>query len=186
MTLATLIRAGGLAEIMRTKAPANANAANFANDRAGGGPPLATLAPLALANPQGELTDTRPAHDTEPVTVPALTEAERQAIEYAERVAAIREQGKVPGSYTATTFCEQCGPVFIFECAPPRVTACPWCHNRARDLPIPHPPVTCASCRHWRRDLAEPYALVTCAHAKARYPGEQKPCAYFQPSEDKQ
>ena len=114
------------------------------------------------------------------------TEAERQAIEYAERVAAIREQGKVPSSYTAITFCEQCDSVFIFEGAPPRVTTCPWCHNRAKNLPIPSPSVTCASCRHWRRDLAEPYALVTCAHAKARYPGERTPCAYFQPSEDKQ
>ena len=186
MTLATLIRPGGLAEIMRAKAPANANPANFANVHAGDGPTLARLAPLALANPQGELIDTGLTHGTAPVTVTALTEAERQAIEYAERVAAIREQSKVPSSYTATTFCEQCGPVFIFESAPPRVTACPWCHNRARNLPIPCPPVTCASCRHWRRDLAEPYALVTCAHAKARYPGERKPCAYFQPSEDRQ
>ena len=38
------------------------------------------------------------------------TDAEREAIEYAERVAAIRSRGDVPASYTSATFCEGCGP----------------------------------------------------------------------------
>ncbi len=65
--------------------------------------------------------------------------AEREAIEYAERVATIRSRGDVPSSYTSTTFCEGCGPVHIFQGAPSHVTACPWCANRVRGLPIPAP-----------------------------------------------
>ena len=134
---------------------------------------------------EGRHPGATPLPDSVTVTEPASAK-EAVAIAYAEKIRAVREQGRVPNSYTATISCEQCGPVFIFEGAPPRVTACPWCHNRARNLPIPRPPVTCASCRHWRCDPTEPYALVTCEHTKARYPGEQKPCAYFQPSEDRQ
>ena len=192
MTLATLIRAGGLAEIMRAKAPANANAANFANDRAGDGPPLATLAPLALANPQGELTDTRPAHDTEPVTVTALTEAEREAIEYAERVAAIREQGKVPGSYTAITHCRHCGTVPIFAGAPARVDSCPWCHNRTNRLWIPRPSVQCRDCSHFTADPIGHGGIGTCARGgppkgqMPAYPHAKRKCGDFEPKETAQ
>lgn len=134
---------------------------------------------------EGRHPGATPLPDSVTVTEPTSAK-EAAAIAYAEKIRAIREQGRVPNSYTATTSCEQCGPVFIFEGAPPRVTACPWCHNRARNLPIPRPPVMCASCRHWRHDLAEPYAIVICEHTKARYPGERKPCTYFQSSEDKQ
>lgn len=116
------------------------------------------------------------------VTEPG-TEGERQAVAYAEKIQAIREQGRVPDSYTATTFCEQCGPVFIFESAPPRVIACPWCFNRARGLPIPRPKVSCASCALWRPDPGERGALVSCEHAKAQYPYEKRPCAFWHPQE---
>lgn len=52
-----------------------------------------------------------------------------------------RERGKVPPSYTATTVCRACGPVWIFPGGPPAVLACPWCLNAlpGRDR-IPRPP----------------------------------------------
>ena len=192
MTLATLMRAGGLAEIMRTKAPANANPANFANDRAGNGPTLATLAPLALASPQGKLNDARPTHDTAPVTVTAWTEAERQAIEYAERVAAICEQGRVPPSYTATTHCRGCGTVLIFAGAPVRVDACPWCFNRAKGLPIPRPNVSCADCAHFTHDAIGDGDIESCARGGPPqgqtpiYPHTKRRCPDFEQNEASQ
>ena len=142
--------------------------------------PSETLEQVQLRHP-GAI----PLPDSVTVTEPG-TEGERQAIAYAEKIQTIREQGRVPGSYTATTFCEQCGPVLIFQSAPPRGIACPWCFNRVRGLPIPRPNVSCASCVLWRPEPEERGALVSCEHTKARYPGERKPCAYFQPSEDKQ
>lgn len=68
-----------------------------------------------------------------------LTDAERAAIQYCEMAAKEREAGRVPASYSATTKCVGCGPVYIFPGSPNRVDACPWCFNRARGLPIPRP-----------------------------------------------
>ena len=51
-----------------------------------------------------------------------------------------RDQGDVPRHYTATTYCRGCGPVWIFEGAPPEVSGCPWCWNRANGRQIPRPP----------------------------------------------
>ena len=192
MTIATLIRAGGLAEIMRAKAPANANPASLANDRAGDGPTLATLAPLALASPQGKLSDTRPAHDPAFVTVTALTEAERQAIEYCERVAKDREAGRVPASYISTTHCRGCGTVPIFAGAPARVDSCPWCHNRTKGLPIPRPSVSCATCQHFTADPIGHGGIGTCARGgppkgqMPAYPYAKRKCGDFEPKETAQ
>ncbi len=49
----------------------------------------------------------------------------------------IREQGRIPDNYTATTECKRCGTVPIFEGCPPEVDGCPWCFNRLKGLPIP-------------------------------------------------
>lgn len=72
--------------------------------------------------------------------VQVLTEAERAAIEYCQRVAKEREAGLVPASYSSNTNCAGCGRVYIFPGAPARVDCCPWCFNRVRGLPIPKPP----------------------------------------------
>ena len=69
-----------------------------------------------------------------------LTEAERAAIRYCEKVARERGAGIRPASYTSTTTCRGCGLVYIFQGAPSKVDACPWCLNRARGLPIPRLP----------------------------------------------
>jgi hypothetical protein len=50
--------------------------------------------------------------------------------------------------------------VLLWEGAPARVIACPWCLNRAAGKPVPRPsqpapttpaaPVTCAACGHFK------------------------------------
>lgn len=49
----------------------------------------------------------------------------------------MRERGEVPKHYTATTTCAGCGQVPIFEGAPERALACPWCFNRIAGKPVP-------------------------------------------------
>lgn len=73
------------------------------------------------------------------VATVGITEAERQAIEYCEWVAQVRQRGQIPDSYTSTTDCARCGLVYVFPGAPSRVDSCPWCSNRVRGLPIPRP-----------------------------------------------
>ena len=65
---------------------------------------------------------------------PAMLEA------FAEIVATrtMREKGKVPPSYTSTTFCRGCNAtVPIFEGVAPTVEGCPWCFNRVAGRPVP-------------------------------------------------
>lgn len=47
------------------------------------------------------------------------------------------ERGEIPASYTASTNCNHCGSVPIFEGCPPDVLGFPWCFNRIRGVPIP-------------------------------------------------
>ena len=50
-----------------------------------------------------------------------------------------KERGEIPANYTATANCANCGDVYL----PPelvlsgKVEGCPWCWNKANDLPIP-------------------------------------------------
>ena len=64
---------------------------------------------------------------------PALLET----LAHAVSVRRMREAGTVPAHYTATTTCAGCGHVPIFEGAPERVLACPWCLNRLAGKPVP-------------------------------------------------
>lgn len=132
-----------------------------------------------------------PLPDSVTVTEPG-TEAERQAIEYAERVAAIREQGRVPGSYTAITHCRHCGTVPIFAGSPARVDACPWCANRTGGLPIPRPSVSCATCAHFTHDPVGDGGIGSCAAGgppkgqMPAYPYAKRKCGDFEPKETAQ
>ena len=47
------------------------------------------------------------------------------------------ERGEIPASYTASTNCNHCGLVPIFEGCPPDVLGCPWCFIRIRGRSIP-------------------------------------------------
>ncbi len=126
---------------------------------------------------------------TQPVMVMEPTDAEREAIEYAERVAAIRSRGDVPVSYTSTTFCEGCGPVHIFQGAPPHVTACPWCSNRVRGLRIPRPSVSCCDCQHFTPDPIGDGGIGSCAKngppqgQMPAYPHGKRQCSDFESKE---
>ena len=53
-----------------------------------------------------------------------------QALAHAVQTRRMRERGEVPPHYTASTVCAGCGPVPIWEGAPEKVLACPWCFNR--------------------------------------------------------
>ena len=58
---------------------------------------------------------------------------------HAVRTRRMREAGEIPPEYTQTVECAGCGPVLLWEGAPERVAACPWCFNRIRGLPVPMP-----------------------------------------------
>lgn len=62
----------------------------------------------------------------------------------------MREQGRVPPSYTCTTICAGCGPVPIFEGCPAQVLACPWCLNRHTKRPAPKVTANSAAVREDR------------------------------------
>ena len=54
---------------------------------------------------------------------------------------ALMDQGKAPDNFTAITYCNLCGYVYV----PPELTnggnvlGCPWCFNRVKGLIIPKP-----------------------------------------------
>ncbi len=59
-------------------------------------------------------------------------------------------QGNIPVYFNKKAVCALCGPVWLWSEA--NVSGCPWCSNRAENLPIPRPvTVTCGACRHFQR-----------------------------------
>ena len=132
-----------------------------------------------------------PLPDSVTVTEPTSAE-EAAAIAYCERVAADREAGRTPPSYTATTHCRGCGLVPIFAGAPARVDACPWCFNRTKGLPIPRPSVSCATCRHFTADPIGHGGIGSCARGgppkgqMSAYPYAKRQCPDFEPKETTQ
>lgn len=73
------------------------------------------------------------------------------------RTATIRE-GIAPPDYTQTAHCDGCGPIWLWEGAPARVGACPWCFRRKAGNSLPRPPVTCGGCRHFLPNRLNPIA----------------------------
>lgn len=72
----------------------------------------------------------------------------------------VMDRGIAPAGYTQAAHCEGCGPVWLWEGAPARLLACPWCFRRKAGKPLPRPLVTCGSCRHYLPDPANPAAGV--------------------------
>ena len=70
---------------------------------------------------------------------PDLVADEHQLEAFADtlQITRMRERGEVPSHYTATTDCQLCGTVPIFERCPPVVKGCPWCFNRVSGRPMP-------------------------------------------------
>lgn len=127
------------------------------------------------------------------VPIPEITEpdtdAEQRAIEYCEQIAKRREKGMRPPSYTAQTVCQGCGTVPLFAGAPSRVTACPWCSNRSKGLPIPRPLVSCVTCQHFTHDPIGHGGIGDCAKGgpprgqMPAYPHAKRQCPTFEPKE---
>lgn len=142
--------------------------------------------PETLEQVQSRHPGAIPLPDSVTVTEPG-TEGERQAVAYAEKIQAVREQGRVPGSYTAITHCRHCGTVPIFAGSPARVDACPWCANRTGGLPIPRPSVSCATCAHFTHDPVGDGGIGSCAAGgppkgqMPAYPYAKRQCSDFEP-----
>ncbi len=49
------------------------------------------------------------------------------------------DHGLAPPEYTATVYCDGCGPVLLWPTCPPRLKSCPWCFRRKAGKPIPRP-----------------------------------------------
>lgn len=114
---------------------------------------LADLARLSL-----EAVTAAPAPQTPPEVTPAwhgLTLADLRTAtgedwpEVRDRPAALdalagllhtqaqRDRGEVPSHYTQAAECATCGPVWLWEGAPARLIACPWCLTRPKGAPTP-------------------------------------------------
>lgn len=111
---------------------------------------------------------------------------ELETFRRAVAVAAIREAGERPPHYTRVVLCEHCGPVWLWESAPPRVLGCPWCLNEERYFP--RPPVRCGICRYFTANPNSPTAGVgNCASVKpprhVPRPGTELICPHWRPLE---
>ena len=113
------------------------------------------LASLSAANTDDDLEMLRtaagpdwPAIKGDPGAIAAL----RTALD----VERARAEGIPPEGYTQASHCGGCGDVLLWQGAPARVAACPWCQNRLAGRPIPRPAtpppaptVTCGTCEHY-------------------------------------
>jgi len=68
-----------------------------------------------------------------------ISAVEVQAFCLALECSRTRAAGQRPSHYTKRAVCAACGPVWLWEGAPPQVLGCPWCFNRSNGLPIPKP-----------------------------------------------
>ena len=60
-------------------------------------------------------------------------------------------EGIAPPGWTQASYCHHCGPVKLWQGAPPQVLGCSWCHIRRAGGTVARPAVTCATCMHMRR-----------------------------------
>jgi len=82
---------------------------------------------------------------------------------------AARDRGEKPARYTQAALCLTCGPVWLWEGAPARLLACPWCLCYWSPRPIPRPPVRCGDCTNFQRSESTPTAgLGLCRLANAK------------------
>lgn len=72
----------------------------------------------------------------------------------------VMDTGIAPEGYTQAAHCQGCGPVWLWQGAPARVLACPWCFRRNAGRALPRPPVKCGDCRHYSPDPLNPLAGI--------------------------
>lgn len=91
--------------------------------------------------------------------------------------------GMAPPGWTQASHCRRCGPVLLWQGAPPVVLGCPWCHVRRAGGPVPRPAVTCATCMHQQLQPSTSEAgMRGCAIGKRmRFARELHRCASWQP-----
>ncbi|MFC5577522.1 hypothetical protein ACFPOA_05755 [Lysobacter niabensis] len=98
------------------------------------------------------------------------------------------DRGIAPDGYTQAAHCEGCGPVWLWQGAPSRVVACPWCSRRKAGKPLPRPKVTCGDCINYLPDPLNPKAgMGGCAlgAARAYWPVRRHRCAEHVPTENR-
>ena len=89
------------------------------------------------------------------------------------------DRGIAPDGYTQAAHCDGCGPVWLWQGAPARVIACPWCFRRKAGKALPRPAVTCGDCIHYRPDPLNPFAGVggcDLGAGRARWPMQSHRC----------
>ena len=92
-------------------------------------------------------------------------------------------QGMDPPGWTQASYCHRCGPVLLWQGAPPVVLGCPWCHVRRAGGHLPRPAITCATCTHQQlqRDTSEA-GMHGCGKGTGmRFALELHPCEGWQP-----
>ena len=77
-----------------------------------------------------------------------------KAFAHALRTTQARLKGERPDHYTKAVECAVCGPVWLWQGAPDKMDACPWCLNSG---PVPRPgPVRCRICAYRVADTINP------------------------------
>ena len=107
------------------------------------------------------------------------------------RTQAQRDRGEQPTTYTQAALCLTCGPVWLWEGAPARLIACPWCLCQWGTSRPPRPPVRCSECVHFERSETTPAAglgLCRIANAKNKrteghWPEADHACGAWRPLE---
>lgn len=129
-----------------------ANPANLANQRprqrsdsqdsqhSQGGSPVTLLRLLALAERDGYAPAiVHRLHGGDVAACTGLDDDVLRAYLRALDRGAVMDAGIAPAGYTQAAHCEGCGPVWLWQGAPARVIACPWCFRRNAGKALPRP-----------------------------------------------
>lgn len=98
----------------------------------------------------------------------------------------VMKRGIAPAEYTQAAHCAGCGPVWLWQGAPARVLACPWCFRRKAGKALPRPKVTCGDCIHYLPDPLNPQAGAGGCGAgtgRARWPMARHLCDAHAPTD---
>ena len=93
-------------------------------------------------------------------------------------------EGIAPPGWVQASYCRRCGPVRLWQGAPPVVLGCPWCHVRRAGGTVPRPAVTCAACTHQQQ---QPNTSAAGMHGCTRghglhFANEQHACDDWRPA----